>query len=124
MEKDLAEEVVEEDFEVDHEVADRLVAQKVPERLVVDHMVVVVVTIIWENHSKYRKKKRCFSSCQKRTLFNFSRSGSSFKGNAMSFGAGVVGGMAAYSLMRSMSTSYRPGYYEPGYGCKDFHGYQ
>ncbi|CAF3368691.1 unnamed protein product [Rotaria sp. Silwood1] len=46
------------------------------------------------------------------------RSGSSFKSNAMSFGAGALGGIAAYSLMRSMSSSYhsRPGYYEPGYG--------
>jgi hypothetical protein len=36
----------------------------------------------------------------------------------MSFGAGAVGGIAAYSLMRSMSSSYhsRPGYYETGYG--------
>jgi hypothetical protein len=55
-------------------------------------------------------------------LFNFSRSGSSFKSNAMSFGAGALGGIAAYSLMSSMSSSYRqrPGYYEPGYGGKDF----
>ncbi|UJR28103.1 hypothetical protein I4U23_009358 [Adineta vaga] len=43
-------------------------------------------------------------------------SGSSFKKNAMSFGAGALGGVAAYSLMRSMSHSYRPGYYEAGYG--------
>jgi hypothetical protein len=40
----------------------------------------------------------------------------------MSFGAGALGGIAAYSLMRSMSHSYgaRPGYYEPGYGSKIF----
>ncbi len=38
----------------------------------------------------------------------------------MSFGAGALGGLAAYSLMRSMGSSYhsRPGYYEPGYGGK------
>ncbi|UJR21336.1 hypothetical protein I4U23_024430 [Adineta vaga] len=48
-----------------------------------------------------------------------SRSGSSFKSNAMSFAAGAAGGVAAYSLMRSMSGSYRSrsdGYYGPGYG--------
>lgn len=39
----------------------------------------------------------------------------------MSFGAGALGGVAAYSLMRSMSSSYhqRPGYYAPGYGGKN-----
>lgn len=44
----------------------------------------------------------------------------------MSFGAGALGGLAAYSLMRSMSSSYssRPGYYEPGYGSKDFYFYK
>jgi len=47
---------------------------------------------------------------------NKPRSGSNFRSNAMSFGAGALGGMAAYSLMRSMSGSYHPGYYEPGYG--------
>ncbi|CAF3547246.1 unnamed protein product [Rotaria sordida] len=49
---------------------------------------------------------------------NKGRSGSRFKSNAMSFGAGALGGIAAYSLMRSMSHSYHggPGYYEPGYG--------
>jgi len=38
----------------------------------------------------------------------------------MSFAAGAAGGVMAYSLMRSMSGhgGYRPGYYEPGYGCK------
>ena len=36
----------------------------------------------------------------------------------MSFGAGAMGGLAAYSLMRSMSHSYHPGYYAPGYGSK------
>lgn len=38
----------------------------------------------------------------------------------MSFGAGALGGVAAYSLMRSMSHSYYggPGYYRPGYGGK------
>ncbi|CAF4297877.1 unnamed protein product, partial [Rotaria magnacalcarata] len=43
---------------------------------------------------------------------------SSFKSNAMSFGAGALGGIAAYSVMRSMSSSYRsrPDYYESGYG--------
>mgnify|MGYP006892773228 CR=1 FL=1 len=52
----------------------------------------------------------------------FSRGGSSFGRNAMSFGAGALGGVAAYSLMRSMSSSYYhgPGYYNPGYGCKRF----
>jgi len=53
-------------------------------------------------------------------LFN-SRSGSSFKSNAMSFAAGAAGGIAAYSIMRSMSGSYRSrpdGYYGPGYGGK------
>ncbi|CAF3820428.1 unnamed protein product, partial [Rotaria sordida] len=46
------------------------------------------------------------------------KKGSRFKSNAMSFGAGALGGIAAYSLMRSMSHSYysRPGYYNPGYG--------
>jgi hypothetical protein len=36
------------------------------------------------------------------------------------FGAGALGGIAAYSVMRSMSSSYRsrPNYYEPGYGSK------
>jgi hypothetical protein len=44
----------------------------------------------------------------------------------MSFGAGALGGVAAYSLMRSMSSSYhsRPGYYEPGYGSKKFDLYK
>lgn len=44
--------------------------------------------------------------------------GSSFGRNAMGFGSGVVGGIAAYSLMRSMSSSYHhgPGYYNRGYG--------
>jgi hypothetical protein len=39
----------------------------------------------------------------------------------MSFAAGAAGGVAAYSLMRSMSGSHhsRPGgYYGPGYGSK------
>lgn len=38
----------------------------------------------------------------------------------MSFGAGALGGIAAYSLMRSMSSSYHggSGYYRPGYGGK------
>ncbi len=67
-----------------------------------------------------------FSSFLNYLLFNFSRTGSSFKSNAMSFGAGALGGLAAYSLMRSMSSSYnsRPGYYEPGYGSKDFYFYK
>lgn len=42
----------------------------------------------------------------------------------MSFGAGALGGVAAYSLMRSMSHSYRPGHYDSGYGCEDFHFYR
>ncbi len=44
----------------------------------------------------------------------------------MSFGAGALGGVAAYSLMRSMSSSYRsrPGYYQPGYGSKNFDLYK
>lgn len=47
-------------------------------------------------------------------------SGSNFQRNAMGFGMGAMGGVAAFSLMSSMSHSYRdrPGYYEPGYGCK------
>lgn len=38
----------------------------------------------------------------------------------MSFAAGAAGGIAAYSLMRSMSGSYYsgPGYYRPGYGSR------
>lgn len=38
----------------------------------------------------------------------------------MSFGAGAVGGIAAYSLMSHMSSGYRPGpgYYRSGYGSK------
>ncbi|CAF0874430.1 unnamed protein product [Adineta steineri] len=46
------------------------------------------------------------------------RTGSSFGSNARSFGMGALGGVAAYSLMNSMSShrSYRPGYYDPGYG--------
>ncbi len=50
-----------------------------------------------------------------------SRSGSSFKGNAMSFAAGAAGGIAAYSIMRSMSGSYNTrseGRYGQGYGGK------
>ncbi|CAF0962348.1 unnamed protein product [Adineta ricciae] len=43
-------------------------------------------------------------------------SGSSFRKNAMSFGAGALGGVAAYSLMSSMSRSYVPGRYASGYG--------
>lgn len=52
---------------------------------------------------------------------NKPRGGSSFGRNAMSFGAGALGGVAAYSLMRSMSSSYYhgPGYYNPGYGYGD-----
>jgi hypothetical protein len=42
----------------------------------------------------------------------------------MSFGAGALGAMTAYSLMRSMSPSYHSGYYEPGYGGKDFYFYK
>lgn len=44
----------------------------------------------------------------------------------MSFGAGALGGIAAYSLMRSMAPTYRPGHYvyEPGYGCKFYIFYQ
>lgn len=46
-------------------------------------------------------------------------SGGGFKKAAVSFAAGAAGGVAAYSLMRMMSgSSYRPGYYEPGYGRK------
>ncbi len=47
------------------------------------------------------------------------RSGGGFKSSALSFAAGAAGGVAAYSIMRSMSGSYhsRPyGYYGPGYG--------
>ncbi|CAF3418596.1 unnamed protein product [Rotaria sp. Silwood1] len=47
------------------------------------------------------------------------RSGSSFKGKAISFAAGAATGIAAYSIMRSMAGSHqsRPGgYYPPGYG--------
>jgi hypothetical protein len=50
---------------------------------------------------------------------NKPRSGSNFKSNAMSFAAGAAGGLAAYSIMRSMSGSRysRPdGYYGQGYG--------
>jgi hypothetical protein len=49
---------------------------------------------------------------------NKPHSGSHFKSNAMSFGAGALGGVAAYSLMRSMSSSYHSGsgYYQAGYG--------
>ena len=56
------------------------------------------------------------------TSFLFSsHSGSSFKSKAISFAAGAAGGIAAYSLMRSMSGSYRSrpeGYYGAGYGGK------
>ncbi|CAF1015895.1 unnamed protein product [Rotaria sordida] len=54
-----------------------------------------------------------------RPPMNQPRSGSGFKSKAVSFAAGAAGGIAAYSLMRSMSGSYhsRPaGYYGPGYG--------
>ncbi|CAF1548758.1 unnamed protein product [Adineta ricciae] len=43
-------------------------------------------------------------------------SGSGFRKNAMSFGAGALGGVAAYSIMSSMSRSYVPGHYASGYG--------
>ena len=36
----------------------------------------------------------------------------------MSFGAGALGGVAAYSIMSSMSRSYVPGHYASGYGSK------
>ncbi|CAF4374972.1 unnamed protein product, partial [Rotaria magnacalcarata] len=48
--------------------------------------------------------------------------GGSFKGKAISFAAGAASGIAAYSLMKSMSSSFhsRPGgNYEPGYGVGD-----
>ncbi|CAF3936214.1 unnamed protein product [Rotaria sp. Silwood2] len=47
------------------------------------------------------------------------RTGSSFKSKAISFAAGAAGGIAAYSIMRSMAGTHhsRPGgYYPPGYG--------
>lgn len=53
--------------------------------------------------------------------FSFS-SKSNFRSNAMSFGAGAVGGIAAYSLMSHMSSGYHhgPGYYRQGYGSKRY----
>ncbi|CAF4551970.1 unnamed protein product [Rotaria socialis] len=48
--------------------------------------------------------------------------GGGFKGKAISFAAGAASGIAAYSLMKSMSSSFhsRPGgNYEPGYGVGD-----
>jgi hypothetical protein len=83
-----------------------------------DHQVLIdTEVIIVRIQGKERISFLFFSSF---FYLNFSRSGSSFKSNAMSFGAGALGGLAAYSLMRSMSSSYRsrPGYYEPGYGGK------
>ncbi len=52
-----------------------------------------------------------------------SRTGSSFGSKATSFAMGAAGGIAAYSIMRSMSMSgtYRSrsdGLYGPGYGGK------
>jgi hypothetical protein len=50
-----------------------------------------------------------------------SRTGSSFGSKATSFAMGAAGGFAAYSIMSSMSRSYRSrpeGYYGPGYGGK------
>jgi hypothetical protein len=93
------------------EVEEDLVVQKVQEHSV-DHRVIIVQIVMEGNENKRYKISLSF-------IF-FSRSGSSFRGNAMSFGAGALGGMAAYSLMRSMGPSYhsRPGYYEPGYGGK------
>ncbi len=49
------------------------------------------------------------------------RTGSGFGSKAVSFAAGAATGVAAYSLMRSMSGTYRSrsdGYYGPGYGSK------
>ena len=57
MEKDLAEEVVEEDSKVDREVVDRGADRKVPELLVDHRTVVVEATITWGNRSKYRKTR-------------------------------------------------------------------
>ncbi|CAF0937579.1 unnamed protein product [Adineta steineri] len=54
--------------------------------------------------------------------YNTMNKPSSFRKNAMGFAAGAAGGIAAYSIMRSMSGSYRSrpgGYYEPGYGGGD-----
>ncbi|CAF0875584.1 unnamed protein product [Adineta ricciae] len=63
-----------------------------------------------------------FSRGNSINAMNKPRSGSSFKSNAASFAAGAAGGLAAYTLMRSMSHSYhaRPSdYYRPGYGIGD-----
>lgn len=59
-----------------------------------------------------------FSSESK--IYFSSRSGSSFRNNAMGFAAGAAGGVAAYSIMRSLAGSHRSrgGYYGSGYGGK------
>ena len=52
-------------------------------------------------------------------ILSASSRSSSFKKNAMSFAAGAAGGVAAYSIMRSLTRNYhsRPGgYYGSGYG--------
>jgi hypothetical protein len=56
----------------------------------------------------------------KSKIYFSSRSGSSFGKNAMSVAAGAAGGLAAYSIMRSLAKSHRSrgGYYGPGYGGK------
>ena len=54
-----------------------------------------------------------------RFIFVSSRSRNSFNQNAMSFAAGAAGGVAAYSVMRSLTRSHRSrpdGYYGQGYG--------
>jgi hypothetical protein len=54
----------------------------------------------------------------KSKFYWFSRPTSSFRKNGMRFAAGAAGGIAAYSIMRSLAGSHRSrgGYYGPGYG--------
>ena len=69
--------------------------------------------VIWANRKKLIESESVF------VLFLNSRTGSSFGSKASSFAAGAVGGIAAYSIMRSLSGSHRyrsEGYYGPGYG--------
>ena len=88
-----------------------------------DHQVIVDQTIMEIIGTNRKNFDDVFLFCNNRkfSLLVDSRKGSSFGGKAASFAAGAAGGIAAYSLMRSMAGSYhsRPyGRYGPGYGCK------
>jgi hypothetical protein len=101
---------------VEEEVVALKVVQKDREHLV-DHRVIIdqiVMGVIWLN-----RKKIDFDFFFVIISFVCRRTGSGLKNTAGSFAAGAVGGIAAYSIMRSMSGSYhsRPsGYYGAGYG--------